>query len=572
MGKDKKRKITENEKKETMFYYETSGVILIIISAVLILQLGQIGYWLYILFKVLFGDYYFIYVFLMMYIGFYSLFIHKPFNLKNQRFIGFIFMGLGIMIFCHIPIHNYVISKSGNYFSDTWNIYYSFLTLGYGDVLGGGLIGAGIFYLAYVMFGLFGVCLIAVLIIILGFSLFINKSIGELINFTISKLKNVKILTANFNHFFKYEIGPTNNNVNDFFKSKKQIPLKLLNDVDNNIHRNFQIKLSNENKSTINSILNNLKLEYKEVEMIISYNVTTYKYIIFTSFDQNILLKKLKNVIDEKILFGKSNNKVIIQINNNHSQYYSLKSMLESQKILTGNFNIPLGVDSNNKLMEVDFSSSCGIMVFCRNSEIYYMIIINVFISLLVKNPINYYEIYLYDDSDKQNKYSSYFDNIIIKCENCALIDYMLQIKQEVDIRLEKFDEAKVNDVSEYNKLQESEYKNHFLKRNIYFLSIERIIEYKQFEELLFYILNSSKKTGIFVMLSIYQDSISNILLSLFDYKLFLKNNLYNNPYPNTKSLVDDNDGLLIVGTKENRISLPKLTKEEFERIKKYID
>lgn len=572
MGKDKKRKITENEKKETMFYYETTGVILIIISAVLILQLGQIGYWLYILFKVLFGDYYFIYVFLIMYIGFYSLFVHKPFNLKNQRFVGFVFMGLGIMIFCHIPVHNYVISKSGNYFNDTWNIYYAFLTLGYGDVLGGGLIGAVIFYLAYIMFGLFGVCLIAVLIIILGFSLFINKSIGELINFTISKLKSIKSLTANFNHFFKYEIGPTNKNVYDFYKSKKQISLKLFNDVDNNIHRNFQIKLSNENKTTINSILNNLRLEYKEVEMVISYNVTTYKYIIFTDFDQNILFKKLKNVIDEKILYGQSNNKVIIQINNNHNQYYSLKTMLQSQKSLIGNFNLPLGVDTNNKLIEIDMTLCCGIMVFCKNSEIYYRIIINIFISLLVKNPINYYEIYLYDDSDYQNKYSSYFDNIILKCENCALIDYILQIKKEVDIRLEKLDKAKVNDIREYNKLQESEYKNNFIKMNIYFLSIERITEYKQFEELLFYILNSSKKTGMFVVLSIYQDSLSNILLSLFDNKLFLKNNLYNNPYPNTKSLSDDNDGFFIIGTKENRISIPILSEEEFEKIKKYID
>ena len=49
MGKDKKRKISDAQKKETMFYYEVMGVILIIISSVLILQLGQIGSWLYIL-------------------------------------------------------------------------------------------------------------------------------------------------------------------------------------------------------------------------------------------------------------------------------------------------------------------------------------------------------------------------------------------------------------------------------------------------------------------------------------------------------------------------------------------
>ena len=74
------------------------------------------------------------------------------------------------------------------------------------------------------------------------------------------------------------------------------------------------------------------------------------------------------------------------------------------------------------------------------------------------------------------------------------------------------------------------------------------------------------------MVLSIYQDSVSNVLLSLFEHKIFYRNNLYNNPYPNTKCLVCDNDALLITGVKENRITIPSFSEDEFLKIKKYID
>lgn len=572
MGKDKKRKISDEQKKETMFYYEMMGVILIIISSVLILQLGQIGSWLYILFKILFGDYYFIFVFLMMFIGFYSLFFHKAFNLKNQKFIGFIFMGIGIMIFCHIPVHNYVITKEGNYFSNTWSIYYSYLTVGYGDVLGGGIIGAIIFYLSYVMFGLIGVCLIAVVIIILGFSLFINKSIGELVIFIIDRMKGIKSASKSFNNFFKYELGPKDNKPHNIFNSKKQLPLKILNDNESNLNISLQHKISEENKNTINSIFNNLQLEYKEVEMLISYNTTTYKYIIFSDFDQLTLIKKLKNVIDEKILFGKNNNKVIIQINNNHYEELSLKKILQMQNSLIDNLILPIGCDTNNKLIELDVASHPGILVLSSSSDFSYKLIIDIFIMLIIKKPLCSYEFYLFDDLSNKSKYEDLIHNIFKVNDNNLIIDYLVEIKKYVDIVLQELENEKVNNIYEYNKKQEANNHNSKYKTRVYYINLERVSEYKQFEELVFYILTSSKKTGVFMVLSIYQDSVSNVLLSLFEHKIFYRNNLYNNPYPNTKCLVCDNDALLITGVKENRITIPSFSEDEFLKIKKYID
>lgn len=570
MGKDKKRKITENEKKETLFYFEMMGVILIVISAVLILQLGQIGYWLYVLFKVLFGDYYFIYVFLMMYIGFYSLFFHKAFNIKNQRFIGFIFMGISVMIFCHIPVHNYILEKEGSYFHELWSVYYTFLSLGYGEVLGGGMLGGVIFYLSFKMFGLLGVCLIATIIIVLGFSLLVNKPIGELVSLVFKKIKSLKKATSNFNNFFKYEIGNQIESSKNIYNLRKQIPMKFFEDYDNSIQRNFQVKISNENKILINSILNTLKLEYKEVEMIVSYKVTTYKYIIFSNFDMAILLKKLKEVIDEKILFGKNSNKVVIQINNSQEQSYSFKEMISTQSNLYENNIIPLGIDSNNKIAEIDLDSLSGILIISKtiNEEL----IINIITMMLLKNPFNCYEVHCYEDINSSHKEIDKLNKLFIFDNDLEILELMKKISENIDFRLKELDLEKVNNINEYNKKIEIDGKKVRFKRLVYIININHISNNNLFEERLFYILSSAQKTGINILLNIFQDSVSNIVISLFDYKIIFKNNLFINPFPNSKSLIDNYDGLFYIGSKENRITLPKMTEKEYERIKKYID
>ena len=55
MSKDKKRSNDENSKKETLFYYEIIGVILILISFVVLGKLGTVGILLAKFLKCIFG-------------------------------------------------------------------------------------------------------------------------------------------------------------------------------------------------------------------------------------------------------------------------------------------------------------------------------------------------------------------------------------------------------------------------------------------------------------------------------------------------------------------------------------
>ena len=569
MSKDKKRNIDEIEKKETLFYYEIIGIIIIILSLVMLLQLGTIGYWLYVLFKVLFGDYYFIILFFILYVGFYSLFMHQGFNIKNQRFIGFVFIGLGIMMFCHIPIHNYVIEKGGNYFSSTWSIYYSYLTIGIGDVLGGGLVGALIFYIFYILFGLVGVCLIAVLIIMLGISLIINRSIGDMFKYSCLHFKDIFKYTKSFSNFFKYEIGKKKEyEKTSIYNKNIQIPLKLLEDYKNEINYNFQVKLSNETKSLINSILNNMNLQYKEIETVVSYKVTTYRYLVFTDFDNRELLKKLKNVVDEEIQFGRDNRKVVIQINNKHQQFLCLRTLLFKQTNLMNNFIIPIAIDYNNRLFEFDLSSNGGLLLISDETKEIYNFLLTFIFSLFVKNNLKTFEIHLFDGDCE---YANLYEFCLLE-KITDINDYIQLIKNEVDKRLELLQKFNVNNIDEYNlKIEMEELQKEKIKRIVYIFKTNINDDLVLLEDKIFYIVQSAVKCGIFIIQICESHKVSNIINSIYDYKLIYKVNNHNFIYPNCYGLGTDGDGIIVKNNKELRIASSIVTANDISEIKKYI-
>jgi hypothetical protein len=68
MAKDKKRS-EDGEKKDLTFYYEIVGIITILIATITLARLGNSGEWLMIFFKLLFGDWYFLILVLLMLYG-----------------------------------------------------------------------------------------------------------------------------------------------------------------------------------------------------------------------------------------------------------------------------------------------------------------------------------------------------------------------------------------------------------------------------------------------------------------------------------------------------------------------
>ena len=86
MAKDKKRLVDESEQKETVFYYEITGFILILFSFITLGKLGNIGSLIGKLIKVLFGDFYWLFLEAVSRIGILSLF--SP-DAKLAALLGF---------------------------------------------------------------------------------------------------------------------------------------------------------------------------------------------------------------------------------------------------------------------------------------------------------------------------------------------------------------------------------------------------------------------------------------------------------------------------------------------------
>ena len=87
MAKEKTSTIEEN-KKEFTFLYEVLGIVAILISLISLTRLGIVGKYGMLTFRLLFGDWYFIFLVLLAALGIYFLFVHRSLQIKNIRYLG----------------------------------------------------------------------------------------------------------------------------------------------------------------------------------------------------------------------------------------------------------------------------------------------------------------------------------------------------------------------------------------------------------------------------------------------------------------------------------------------------
>ena len=104
MAKDKYSHY-EKEQKDLTFYYEIVGILCIVISILGFARLGNIGFYVMLIFKITFGDWYFLFLLTLLGYGLRCLIYHKAMDLKRMRVIGIVLILLGIMILSHFPMH-----------------------------------------------------------------------------------------------------------------------------------------------------------------------------------------------------------------------------------------------------------------------------------------------------------------------------------------------------------------------------------------------------------------------------------------------------------------------------------
>lgn len=592
MAKEKKRLIEEKEQQVTMFYYEIVGSFAIIFSITVLGKLGKIGKVFTIFFKVAFGDWYWIFILFILFYGLYSLFMHNKFDFKSHRFLGFLFIAICILTYSHFPIHNYVADnysneENSNYFVTTWQLYRSYINGANLSSLGGGLIGSIVFYSAYYLLGTIGVILLGVIITFLGLSLLFNKTLEEIFIMFKKGFKQLIKGFKRFDRFFRYEVGKDISSNVITIKNKK-ISLKLLEEYDNTPIYEKLKKNSLRISFKIKEVLKLYALDYSEIEPVISYYVTTYKYqIIVKDYTPDYLrvFNRIKEEVNKlqisEMLFSIKNNQMIIQIANNDKMILSLKELLTNHnKEIKYNIieQIPIGFDYNNN--EVNIIENGNILIIGD----YYVGIKNFINCMIVSGLINKHysnlEIHCYDEVD------NYKDiNYLFSSNEKDIYNFLDEMRIIIDNRFEVLKKYNLSSYEDYLK----DYEQNKIKEEIPFIYIiiDEIfndnVNLKIIETKLLYISQLSKRLGLKIVYVVRKDKyINNVIYSIFDHKIIFKtnqqlvnkiNNDKNDCYQMiANSIYLEGNGDAFYANKNDyiRIITPLITSHELQKIKNF--
>lgn len=569
--KEKKSK-EELERGPGQFYYETIGMLLLISAAIILAKLGKVGNFLTVLLKVLFGDWYLLIIVLLLIFGLYLIFNHHGFNFRNQRFLGYIFCLFGVLMLSHFSVHNYVIKGEYSYFKETWLHYKTYVTKQQETYLGGGLIGGLLFYVFYSLLGSFGVILVSLILILLGFTMIINKPLTEIGKGLMKGLKKAKSYRVSFNNFFKYEIGIKDNNKN-LYSTKKKLTLKYLEDYHNINYNVSQEKYIEETKGLIISLLNNLNLKFRISQVLIGYSSSFLSFYIYDDFDCNEIGNKLINFIEESIYVTKIGNMLNIEINNKYVSILSLKELLMKQMLLYNNYLIPIGLNNKNQLEEIDLSKEPNILIIGEANVGIKTFIASYILSCLIKLGTQTIEFNLFDEIGEFQDYSLLFNKI----DNGDIKDYFVKIVNEIDTRVNLLSSMNLHLIDEYN-IKMEELKKEKYKRIVYIIELDdynRDYDYQYIDDQIMYIIQVGRDVGIYIIfINRNVNKITSIMFSLFKYKLLFNcgkkvSNLIEHKH--VEVLSNKGDCIFYRDNIIKRLQTPKISIDEIKRIEKSI-
>ncbi|ENM0274290.1 DNA translocase FtsK [Listeria monocytogenes] len=177
----RKKSSTRSKKKQSAsFRLEITGVILIAIGVIGLLQLGFVGRGFFALVEMFVGLLSYVLLAGSVILGGYMVIRRKMPHLFSKRLVGIYLIVLGFLTYIHMYfiIHN--LGANASVVSSTWKLVLENLfrpnQVGF---VGGGMIGAAITSITYFLLDRLGTNLIAVLLIIYGFSLVSGISIRQ---------------------------------------------------------------------------------------------------------------------------------------------------------------------------------------------------------------------------------------------------------------------------------------------------------------------------------------------------------------------------------------------------------
>lgn len=564
MAKEKKM-VLEQNKKELTFYYELIGVITILISLIALARLGVVGYYIMMIFRITFGDWYFAFLLALLLYGIYCLFKHHSISVKNMRSIGVILMMVGILTISHFPMHNYISQFGDNYIKMTFSLYLDYLkNYQEGVIVGGGLIGMLFFYAFYMLFSSIGTIVIVCFLFIVGISFSFNKTIGESFIFFKKIIKKVLNGVLKFGKTLKYGIKVTPVSEKKP-KKEKRITVDLLTEPYRQNYIITEEKHAVGLKKSISAILNNMNVFYDSVSYLVSEHVTTCTINTISNINLDKLYMRLKSVLSERFLITKDidSPKIKIEIDNVDTNPPFLKTMFILQSNYSNNLRLPIGIDTNNEIVELNLLERQNVLYIEENIDLVIKVFAGYIIMFMIKLVKIQYQIVLLDIDGQASKlqkndfYVSDYNNELVK------------LKKEVERRLELLNANNCNNIEEYNRKT----KEHLDYKIIFILNCEKMIKNQRRFEDLMYLLQMGVKVGYYSFVHYMgEEVLSNVIDSLFEVKMIGKESNKNGiSYLgiNPENYLFDDEAFYIYKDELFRFSMAKCTEEEIKKILK---
>lgn len=580
MSKDKKRAIEDENPKETLFYYEVIGSIIIILSVTILGKLGKVGSLASIFFRIIFGDWHWLFVLYILFYGFYLLFMHTKYNFKGNKTIGVLIISVILLLYSSFPLHDYIMSRSSGsgYLGVVWDYYKSFLNGNSGQYLGGGLIGIILFYGIFYLLGKVGVIIFGFILMLLALSLLINKPILIIFTTIFKKIRGTGKYFRSFRNFFKYQIGKDNPKEKTRNKYTKALPVKILEELDNELIFSIQNKTSLNTKSIIKTVFNNFYYNYQELEMVVSYKVTTYKFLFFQKLhekDIHKIVDKIMDVMENDLLYSidydkAGHNILILQIANDQAITLTLYDLIvKATSLKTLN---PIGITYDNEVFEYDTNKISSTFLIGDYGVGITNTINCEIIKRLIIGGLEKYILYFFDENRDFSRYTD------IGEFSYNINDFFEEMKNIINERMKVLNENNVNTYIEYLKsIEMKEEKNKIPRMLVIIGEIKDTdLDRSYIENKLVYLLQFANKVGIEVLYVARNiNYISSVLLSTFDIKLLFKcsekisQKVLNNE--NAKYLYGNGDALIGINHNCKRIQMPLITELELNKYIEYI-
>lgn len=426
MAKEKVAMV-EHSKKETVFYYEIIGIICVLISLIAIARFGLAGMYLALIFKLAFGDWYFVFIILLLLYGVRTLIIHEPLRVKSMRFFGILLICLGLLTVSHLSYHKYIMSYQKNHYKLTVTFYFdAFKTMNFDQVGGGGLIGATIFYLFYGLLAEAGAIIIASILIYIGVAFVFQKTVSE---FTVGLLMMFKKAIAHglkLRRTLKYEIKQYENDNQPSFKIKPD----WFKEIDYNKAQDEEVAefLLNE----ITRIVNKHPIFYSAIEKTISPHIIIITITSYTSINLQSLHILFKKELTYPFLLRYDQSHVYLEFSKKYPLYTSFKqALLENSKE-----SVLLGTGSNNQ--PINFSFNENFLIIGKHTNNYLKTIYLLSKYHFQKHTSN---LYWLADTIETSLISKIFP-----------YSYLFEMLKEAESRLQLLNQLAVKGFNDYNQ------------------------------------------------------------------------------------------------------------------------